>query len=105
VIENAEARLPMLWGADQNDGLLEHFQRLGRMRSESLALRRGDRRTVVADREVFAYERSAGDDSVLVALNFSERPQRRELPGLPAPLELGPLGSVVTRLGTTAAAS
>ena len=105
VIENAEARLPMLWGADQNQELLEHFQRLGRMRSESLALRRGDRRTVVADREVFAYERSAGDDSVLVALNFSERPQRRELPGLPAPLELGPLGSAVTRLGTTAAAS
>jgi hypothetical protein len=75
------------------------------MRSESLALRRGDRRTVVADTEVFAYERSAGDDSVLVALNFSERPQRRELPGLPASLELGPLGSAVTRMGTTAAAS
>ena len=100
VIENAEARLPMLWGADQNQDLLAHFQELGRMRRESPALRRGNRRTVLADAEVFAYERSAGDERVLVALNFSESLQRRELPGLEDQVELGPLGSVVVRTVT-----
>src|SRR6266851_5002603 len=29
VIENAEARLPMLWGPDQRQDVLEHFQELG----------------------------------------------------------------------------
>jgi len=95
VIENAEARLPMLWGADQNTDLLAHFQQLGRMRGESVALRRGDRRTVHADTEVFAYERTAGDESVTVALNFSERPQRREVAGLTEAIELAPLGWAV----------
>jgi glycosidase len=94
VIENAEARLPMLWGGDQNQDLLAHFQHLGRMRAESVALRRGARRTVLADKEVFVYERSAGDETVTVALNFSDSPQRREVDGLG--IELGPLGSEVT---------
>src|SRR5712692_6901865 len=95
VVENAEARLSMLWGGEQNQDLLAHFQALGRIRRESVALRRGERRTVLADAEVFAYERRAGDESVVVALNFSESPQRRELPGLEEPFELGPLGSAV----------
>jgi glycosidase len=103
VIENAEARLPMLWGGDQNQDLLEHFQALGRLRRDSAALRRGDRRTVLADAEVFAYERSAGAEKVIVALNFSEQPQRREVPGLEQPVELGPLGySVVGSHGSDA---
>jgi cyclomaltodextrinase len=95
VIENAEARLPMLWGSDQNQDLMAHFQALGRMRRESVALRRGDRRTVLADAEVFVYERSTPGESVVVALNFSETPQRREVPGLDEPIELRPLGSAV----------
>ena len=99
VIENAEARLPMLWGADQNQDLLAHFQELGRMRGESVALRRGDRKTVLADAEVFAYERTAGDESVTVALNFSEQAQRREVAG--QKIELEPLGSVVIRQAST----
>jgi glycosidase len=100
VIENAEARLPMLWGSDQNLELLAHFQNLGRMRRESAALRRGDRRTLIADAEVFAYERRAGDERVIVGLNFSERPQRRVLPDLSEAIELAPLGSVVKHTGT-----
>jgi glycosidase len=100
VNENAEARLPMLWGDEQNTGLLEHFQRLGRMRRESVALRRGERRTVLADSEVFAFARTAGDETVIVALNFSERPQRREMPGLAEPVELVPLGSAVLEAST-----
>jgi len=98
VVENAEARLPMLWGADQNQDLLAHFQQLGRTRGESLALRRGDRKTVLADAEVFVYERKAGDESVSVALNFSEQAQRREVAG--QTIELDPLGSAVMRTGT-----
>jgi glycosidase len=94
VIENAEARLPMLWGGDQNQDLLAHFQNLGRIRAESVALRRGARRTVLVDKEVFVYERSAGDESVTVALNFSDSPQSREVAG--HVIELGPLGSEVT---------
>ncbi len=96
VVENAEARLPMLWGGDQNQDLLAHFQELGRMRRDSIALRRGDRRTVLADAEIFVYERSTPDESVVVALNFSETPQRREVPGLDEPVELGPLGWAIT---------
>jgi len=103
VVENAEARLPMLWGADQNQDLLAHFQQLGRTRGESLALRRGDRKTVLADAEVFVYERKAGDESVTVALNFSEQAQRREVAG--QTIELDPLGSAVMRTGTPQPAS
>jgi hypothetical protein len=44
---------------------------------------------------VFAYERWAGDERVTVALNFSKRPQRRELPGRDEAIELEPLGSSV----------
>ena len=99
-IENAEARLPMLWGSDQDEDLLSHFQLLGRMRRESLALRRGTRRTVLADSEVFAYERSAGDETVLVALNFSEQRQTRDLQGRGEQVELEPLGSVIMPIGT-----
>jgi glycosidase len=91
-IENAEARLPMLWGADQDQDVLEHFQWLGRMRRGSPALRRGDMVTLLADKEVFAFERVTGDERVVVALNFSDQAQRRELPGLAEPLELAPLG-------------
>jgi glycosidase len=100
VIENAEARLPMLWGVDQNLELLAHFQSLGRMRRESSALRRGDRQTLIADAEVFAYERRDGAESVVVALNFSERPQRREVIGFKQPIELASLGSLVMRSGS-----
>jgi glycosidase len=85
----------MLWGGEQNYDLLAHFRALGRLRRDSAALRRGDRRTVLADREVFVYERSTPDERVVVALNFSESPQRRDVPGLDEAIELGPLGSAV----------
>ena len=39
-----------------------------------------------------------GAERVVVALNFSERSQRRELTGL-ASIELAPLGSMVMRAG------
>jgi len=97
LIENAEARLPMLWGADQDQDLLAHFQHLGRMRAELVALRRGAMRTVLADREVFVYERTAGDETMTVALNFSNVPQHRDVAG--RAIELGPFASEVKRTG------
>jgi cyclomaltodextrinase / maltogenic alpha-amylase / neopullulanase len=94
--ENAEARLPMLWGADQDQDLLAHFRSLGRLRRGSAALRRGTRRTVLADSEVLAYERELDAERVVVALNFSDTEQRREIAGQ-GMVALEPLGSVVLR--------
>ncbi|TMC81400.1 MAG: hypothetical protein E6J06_12920, partial [Chloroflexi bacterium] len=70
VTENAEARLPMLWGADQDRDLLAHFQRLGRLRAESPALRRGSRRTLSVDADSLVYERVLGDERVVVSLDL-----------------------------------
>jgi glycosidase len=69
----------MLWGDDQDTALLAHFQTLGRLRRESPALRHGSRETLIADRDVYAYRRTAGDDSFLVVLNRSQGSQRRRL--------------------------
>jgi glycosidase len=52
---------------------------------------------VLADREVFVYERTAGDETVTVALNFSDSPQQREISGMA--IELGPFGSEVRPAG------
>jgi glycosidase len=69
-MENAEARLPMLWGRDQDPELLAFFRRLGRLRRESAALRRGTRRTLRADEDVLAYERVLEDERVVVTLDL-----------------------------------
>lgn len=68
--ENAEARLPMLWGADQDRDLLEHFQKLGRLRRHAAALRRGSRRTLRADEGVLVYERSLGEERLEVTVDL-----------------------------------
>jgi len=68
--ENAEARLPMLWGRDQDRGLLAHFQKLGHLRAESPALRRGSRRTLSVDADKLVYERVHGEERVVVSLNL-----------------------------------
>lgn len=72
VIENAEARLPMLWGDDQDRDLLGHFQKLGRLRARSAALRRGSRRTLRAGGDELVYERVLGEERVVVTLNLRE---------------------------------
>ncbi|HSS61763.1 MAG TPA: alpha-amylase family glycosyl hydrolase [Candidatus Limnocylindrales bacterium] len=70
VTENAEARLPMLWGADQDRDLLAHFRRLGVLRRESAALRRGSRRTLSADKDELVYERVLGAERIVVTMNL-----------------------------------
>lgn len=68
--ENAEARLPMLWGDAQDHDLLAHFQRLGRLRRESAALRRGSRRTLYADPRTIVYERVLDGERFEVTLDL-----------------------------------
>lgn len=68
--ENAEARLPMLWGGAQDAELLAFFQRLGRLRRDSPALRRGSRRTLKADADQLVYERVLGAERLVVTLNL-----------------------------------
>jgi glycosidase len=61
--------------------VLEHFRKLIRLRREHPALRIGDFTTLVADdaRELLAFSRSAGDQTVVVILNAGSRPQKFEL--------------------------
>jgi glycosidase len=70
VVENAEARLPMLWGDERDTDLLGHFQRLGRLRAQSPALRRGTRRTLRAEGDELVYERALGEERMVVTLNL-----------------------------------
>ena len=70
VTENAEARLPMLWGEKQDTDLLAHFQRVGRLRAASAALRRGTRRTLHVDENELVYERVLGDERLVVTLDL-----------------------------------
>jgi glycosidase/tetratricopeptide (TPR) repeat protein len=81
--ENAAARLPMSWGKQDKD-LLQHFVQLGRLRRQSAALRRGARRTVLADQAVLAYERTIKNERLIVVLNFSSETQHRRLKGAAA---------------------
>lgn len=72
VIENAEARLPMPWGDEQDRELLAHFQHLGRLRAASPALRRGTRRTLRVSPDELVYERVLGKERLVVTLNVKE---------------------------------
>jgi glycosidase len=69
--EDVGARMPMLWGKDQDAELLAFFQRLGRLRAASPALRRGSRRTLHADARELVYERVLGDERIVVSLNLA----------------------------------
>ncbi len=58
------------------DSLLNYYKRLIALRKNSLALRQGMFTPVTYGmRFILAYLRQAGDETVLVALNFSERRQ------------------------------
>jgi cyclomaltodextrinase len=51
-----ESRLPMLWGKDQDQDLLAFYRKLIGLRRDMPALRRGNRRTLVADGQLLAYQ-------------------------------------------------
>jgi len=100
---------------------LSHYRALLRLRRDSPALRLGSYRPLDAPADVYAYLREHGDETVLVALNFSRQMRRLPLPSRaerlvlstdphrsPGPagthLELEPLeGAVLTRSNQSSA--
>ncbi len=70
-----EARLPMLWGEDQDANLLKFYRELCRIRKQESALRHGARQTLLAESKVLAYRRAAtnGGGSLVSVLNLSEQ--------------------------------
>jgi cyclomaltodextrinase len=78
-----EARLPMLWGDDQDSELLDYYQWLIQFRHQHPVLWRGSRRTVHLDETAgtYAYVRSDERESVIVAMNLSDDIQQIEVEG------------------------
>lgn len=68
-----EARLPMLWGQQQDHELLDFYQKLCALRQREAALRRGARQTVLAEGHTLAYRRASAEGSVVVVLNLTEQ--------------------------------
>jgi glycosidase len=70
----AEARLPMVWGDDQDADLLAFYRWIIRLRSQHRALWRGQRRTVHLDVAAGTYAYTRADDSevITVCLNLSD---------------------------------
>jgi cyclomaltodextrinase len=86
----AEARLPMVWGDDQDEELLAFYRWLIRLRREHPVLWRGKRHTVHLDSAngTYAYARSGEGQVVTVCLNLSE--QKRSVKVAGHAFELGP---------------
>ena len=77
-----EARLPMLWGDEQDKDLLTYFQRLGALRKQFPVLTSGKREVVHLNLQngTYAYLCPSETNSVLITLNTSLRPQTIEVP-------------------------
>jgi cyclomaltodextrinase / maltogenic alpha-amylase / neopullulanase len=74
-----EARMPMLWGDDQNKDLLGFYRELINIRKNESALRRGSRETVFVTDEVLAYRRIDDGNTVVAVMNISEHVCELEL--------------------------
>jgi len=74
-----EARLPMIWGTEQDRDLLAYYKGLIALRNAHSALRRGTRTNIHVDDQVLAYRRSDGTESLVSVLNLSERETSLEL--------------------------
>src|SRR5215207_3602756 len=66
-----EARLPMIWGAEQDLDLFAFYKDLIALRKTHSALRRGTRTTIQANDRVLAYRRSDDKESLVSVLNVS----------------------------------
>jgi glycosidase len=88
--EMAEARLPMTWGDAQDEDLLDYYRWLIHFRRQHPVLWRGDRRTVHLDDAAgtYAYVREDEQESIIVALNLSDRGRKISAAG--REFELGP---------------
>jgi len=63
------------------NSLLNYYQRLIALRRTSPALQHGTYRALNQPGDVYAYERAASDQCLLIALNFSSRPAQIKLDG------------------------
>ncbi len=59
------------------EGVLAHFRRLIHLRRDHAALRTGEMRMLLADdtRNVLAYARTAGEETLVVVINDGDHPQ------------------------------
>lgn len=111
---HAEARRPMLWGADQNHALLNFYQALIDLRRREPVLRYGTWHSLTEQPDVFAYERQRDGRTLAVLLNLASGPRRVGVPagferqllatdptcrawgeGAETKAELGPLAGIV----------
>ncbi len=74
-----EARMPMLWGDDQNKELLEFYRALINIRKNESALTQGTRKTIFVTDEVIAYRRVENGSSILCVMNISDKASDLEL--------------------------
>jgi glycosidase len=74
-----EARLPMIWGEEQDRELFNFYQELISLRKAHPALRGGTRTTLFSDDRILVYRRSDREDSVVTVLNISEQEASLEL--------------------------
>ena len=58
-----------------NRSLLQHYQKLMRLRSQNEALQLGDFKTILANNDVYVFQRSYQLKRVIVAINRSNQPQ------------------------------
>jgi cyclomaltodextrinase / maltogenic alpha-amylase / neopullulanase len=74
-----EARLPMIWGPEQDGDLFTFYKDLIELRKAHSALRRGTRANLYTDDKLLAYRRSEGEKSLVAVLNISEQEASLEL--------------------------
>ena len=84
-----EARLPMLWGDDQNKELFDFYRMLCNVRKNESTLTRGSRETIFVTKEVLAYRRIEGSNSVVCVMNIADKPSELELDIAESSLLLG----------------
>ena len=77
-----EARLPMLWGDEQDKNLLTYFRQLGTLRKQFPAITSGRREVVHLNVQdgTYAYIRTLEDNPILIVLNTSRCSQTINIP-------------------------
>ncbi len=86
-----EARLPMLWGDDQDRGLLSWYRDLIAARRAYPVIWEGERVTVFVDSTTWCYQIRGADTQILVAVNIGADPRRLRIERADLPRRLKPL--------------
>jgi glycosidase len=74
-----EARLPMIWGEEQDRHLFAFYKDLIAIRKKHPSLYYGTRANIQADEKIFAFRRSHGAENLVTVLNLSEQEASLEL--------------------------